>query len=290
MSPGTTRSISTDERVHNDLEHVREHVLFRVGIGAEFFRRVAFALDEQRGVAFERRGQQLLEDLEQLGDAGAVARRHKAHGNQVTVAQRLFERRVQLLRRKLLALLQVLRHQRLVDLDDLVDQRLVRLRDRREIGISRRVEEAVDDPRAVARRQVDRQTFLAERCLQRFEHAFGIDVVGVDLVDDDQTAEPSLAGPFHHPLRDHLDAGLCVDDDARRFDSIERTDRLAHEVRKPRRVDQVDARPLGVQVRYRRAQRVFPCLLERVEVAHGRAALDAARGANRACLCEQRLR
>ena len=66
-------------------------------------------------------------------------------------AQRLLERRVQL-RGLDLALLEVERHQLLVDLDHLVDQRAMRRLDRREIGVARGIEEAVDDARCRRRR------------------------------------------------------------------------------------------------------------------------------------------
>ena len=126
-----------DERVHHDLEHVREHVLRRVGLGRRLDGGVALALGEERRVALGRIGQQTLEDLEELGHAGAGACRHETHGHEMAFAQRLLERRVQLFGLDL-ALLEVERHQRLVDLDDLVDQRTVRGVHRREIRIARR--------------------------------------------------------------------------------------------------------------------------------------------------------
>ena len=128
------------------------------------------------------------------------ARGHEAHRHEVAFAQRLLERRVQL-RRRDLALLEVQRHQLLVDLDDLVDQRAVRVGDRREIGFARGIEEAVDDALAAVGGQVDRQAFLAERRLDRAQNARQVDVLGVDLVDDDQPAQLALGRPFHHPRR-----------------------------------------------------------------------------------------
>ena len=43
-----------DERIHDDLEHVREHVLLRIGLRSELGRRIAFALVEERRIAFRR--------------------------------------------------------------------------------------------------------------------------------------------------------------------------------------------------------------------------------------------
>ena len=141
-----------DEGIDHDLEHVREHVLLR-GRARERIccGRLALALVEERRVAFGRVGQQLDDDVEQLGHAGAGARRHEAHRDQMALAQRLLERRVQLLGLDL-ALSRYDRHQLLVDLDHLVDQRAVRLLDRGEVRLARRVEEAVDDALAAVRR------------------------------------------------------------------------------------------------------------------------------------------
>ena len=131
-----------DERVDDDLEDMREDVLLRVRLGVEFRRRItrlsALALVEQRRVALQRIGRELDQHVQQLVDACTGARRREAHRNQMAFAQRLLERRVQLVGRDLVALLEVLRHQRLVDFDDLVDQRLVRIGDRREVGFPRR--------------------------------------------------------------------------------------------------------------------------------------------------------
>ena len=124
-----------DERVHHDLEHVGEHMLFGIGLRMEFDCSVALAFGEQRRIPFRRIGQQLDEDVEQLLHAGAVLGRNKAHRNQVAVAQRFLERRVQLVRFNL-ALFQVQRHQLLVDLHHLIDQRAMRVSDRREIGFA----------------------------------------------------------------------------------------------------------------------------------------------------------
>ena len=277
-----------DERVHHDLEHVREHVLGRIGLRVELGRGLALALGEQRRVALGGVGQELVEHLQQLRHARAGARRHEAHGYQVPFAQRLLERRVQLLRLDL-ALLEVDRHQLLVDLDDLVDQRAVRGLDRREVGVAGRVEEAVDDALAAICRQVDRQALLAERRLDPREHRGQVDVVGVDLVDDHDAAQLAPARPLHHPRRDHLHAGLRVDDDGGRLDRVERADRLPDEVGEARGVDDVHARAAGLAVEQRRAQRVQVLLLQRIEVADGGPALDAAGRRQRSGLDQKRL-
>ena len=175
------------ERVHHDLEHVGEHVLLRVGFRAELARRVAFAFVEERRIAFGRIRGKPDEHVEQFGNAGAGLRRHETHRHEMTFTQRLFERRVQLVRRDL-PLLEIGRHQRLVDFHDLVDELAMRLLDRREVGLAVGIEEAVDHALATSGRQVDRQALLAEERLDRREQARQIDVLRVDLVDDDETA------------------------------------------------------------------------------------------------------
>ena len=152
----------------------------------------------------------------------------------------------------------------------------MRLSDGREVGLPVGVEEAVDDAAAAAGRQVDRQALLAERRLDRRQETRQVDILHVDLVDDDEAAEPALRRPIHHPRRDHLDARLRAHHHRRRLHGVERTDRLPDEIGEAGRVDQVDARVLRVEVQNRRAQRVLPRLLQRIEIADRRAALDRA--------------
>ena len=168
----------------------------------------------------------------------------------MTFAQRFFERCVKLVRRDFLALLQVLRHQRLVDLDHLVDERLVRLCHRPEIGLAAGIEKAVDDALATVGGQVDRQAFAAERRAHGSERRLRVDVVGIDLVDDDQPAQLARSAPRHHPRRDHFDAGAGADHDGRSLDGVERGDRLADEVGIAGRIDQVDARARAFEMHH----------------------------------------
>ena len=168
-------------------------------------------------------------------------------------AQRLLERRMQLVRRNL-ALFEIQRHQLLVDLDHLVDQRTVRVGNGREIGFAIGIEEAVDDLLSAPGGQVDRQALLAERRLDCSQHLRQVDIFGVDLVDDDEAAQLALGRPIHHSRRDHLESRLRAYDNRRRLHGVERADRLPDEIGEARRVDQVDPRVLGIDVHDRRAQ------------------------------------
>ena len=232
-----------DVRVLRDLEDVRQHVQRRVGQRGERHRLGAFALEELRRVGLARVGQQLDDHVEQFGDAGAVARRDEADRDQVPFAQRLLERRVQLGRVDV-ALFEVALDEARVDLDDLLDERAVRLRHRREVDLVARVarvEEAVDDALAAVGGQVQRQALLAERGLDLRHQGREVDVLRVDLVDDDHAAALALRRVAHHPLGHHLDAGRCADHHRGRLDGLQRGQRLAEEVGRARRVDQVDA-------------------------------------------------
>ena len=99
-------------------------------------RALAFALGEQRRVAFGRIGGELDEDVEQFRDARTGSRRDEAYGHEMPVAQRLLEWRMQLIGGDF-ALLEVERHQFLVDFDHLIDQRAVRVGHRRKIRVAR---------------------------------------------------------------------------------------------------------------------------------------------------------
>ena len=67
-----------DERVDDHLEDVREDVLLRIRLGAELGGGLALALVEQRRIALGRVRHQLDHDLQQFGDADAVARARRS--------------------------------------------------------------------------------------------------------------------------------------------------------------------------------------------------------------------
>ncbi len=213
-------------------------------------------------------GRSLSKIVQQFRHAGAGARRHEAHGHEMSLAQRLLERRVQLLGLDLAlargtATSAPRRPRR--------PGRRARVRrlDRREIRLAGGIEEAVDDSLAAVRGQVDRQAFLAERGLDRGEHARAASTFSASILLTMITRQSlRLAAHVHHARRDHLDAGLRVDDDRRRLDGVERADRLADEIGKARACRSMCTRvPFVSQMQERRAQRVLVLLLERIEIA-----------------------
>ena len=226
--------------------------------------------------------QQLLDPCPGLG-------RNKENGNQVALAQRLLERRMQGGRAGVGAILEVLSKQFLVLLDDLVDERPMRHRDRLEIGIAGIVLEHFDDVRRTMCRQVEQQTLLAEAFADIGDQTGQIKIVGIDLVDDDHAAQLALGGMTHHALGHQFDAGLGVDDNQRRIDPGQRGNRLPGKIRVTRRIDQMDTDPFVAKIDDRRSQRVARFLFLGVTIADGTAPLDAPLGRNRPGCEQQRL-
>ena len=183
---------AADVRIDLDLEHVREHVLAGIGHRLLGALSVAGLGDDVGGrVALGRVGQQLDDHVEQLADAGAGLRGHEHHRDEVALAQRGFERLVQLLGAHF-ALLEVFLHQLLVDLDHLVDELAVRFLDRGEVGLARGREEAVRNLGAVAGRQVEQQALLAERLWMRSSRPSRSTLSASILLIDDQPVEAAL--------------------------------------------------------------------------------------------------
>ena len=134
---------------------------------------------------------------------------------------------------------------------------------------------------------------LPNVCWMRARRSSQSTFSGVDFVDDDQAVEPALLRVLHEAAGHHLDAVLRVDHDRRGLDRRERGKRVAGEVRVARRVEQVDAGrlvlELRVEARHRELEGVMKLLFPRGIVADGSAALDAAGGVNRSRFREQRL-
>ncbi|CAG9274992.1 hypothetical protein PUN4_940040 [Paraburkholderia unamae] len=279
-----------DIRVHHDLEHVREHVLVGVRLGAHgflAFLAVDFAI-EQRRVAFGHVGQQPHEHVEQLRDARTCRRGGEAHRHQMPFAQRALERLVQLLGADRFALFEIQLHQLGIELDHLVDERVVRRFHRMEIGLAGGVEKAVHHIAAALCGQVDRQAGLAEGLLDLREQPRQIDLFRVDAVYDDHPAKLALLGVRHHPRRGHLDARARIDDDGRRFHRGQRADRHAGEVGVAGGVEQVDAGVEVVEVGDGGIEGVVVFAFEGIEIAEGGAAVHAAWRVNRAALVQER--
>ena len=259
-----------DVGIDLDLEDVRQHVPARIGDRLQVGRLAAGGGNADVGgrVALGRVGQQLDDHLEQLGDAGAGLRRGEHHRDEVALAQRALERLVQLLGRDL-AFLEVGLHQLLVDLDHLVDQLAVRLLYRGKVDLTRPAspEGAKKQSETLLRFAAGRLSgrhSLPKACWMRSSSASQVDVVGVDLVDDDQAVEAALRRPLHEARRHHLDAVLRVDHDRRGLDRGQRGQRMAEEVRVAGRVEQVDSGVLRIEAGDRELQRVLQLLFEGV--------------------------
>ena len=207
--------------------------------------------------------------VEQLGHTGAAMRRDEADRDQMALAQRLLERRMQLCGVDI-AVLEVALDESRIDLDHLLDQCAVRGLDRAEIAVAVAPVEAVDDPGAagLGQRQVQRQAAAAEFSLDLRQQRCQVDARCVDLVDDQQLVQPALGCQLHHPARHRLDAVDRVDHHRCGVDRRQRRQALTQKIGCPRGVDEVDSttQPLGVH--HSGVQGVQQAALERVEVAH----------------------
>jgi len=137
---------------------------------------IAFAVEEVGRVRLGRVGQQFDDHVEQFTHAGASARRREAHRDQMTFAQRLFQRRVQL-RCIDVAVVEVAFDELCIDFDHLLHQRTMRRIDGAEVAVPRAVIEAVDHLRSTGVRQIQWQAFLAERVLDLLQQRGQIDVL-----------------------------------------------------------------------------------------------------------------
>ena len=133
-----------DVGIDLDLENVGDGVLAGVGHCGDLGRLAAAGghVEINGRVALGRIGQQVDDDIEQLGDAGAGLRRGEHHRDQVPFAHCALERLVQGIGLDL-ALVEIDLHQLLVHLDHLLDQLPVRFLDRGEVGLARGREKAV---------------------------------------------------------------------------------------------------------------------------------------------------
>src|SRR5690606_34721689 len=111
----------------------------------------------------------------------------------------------------------------------------------------------------------------------------------VDLVHDDQAAEPALRRRAHDPARDELDAELRVDDGGDRVDGRQHRDRAAHEVGVAGRVEQVDGDAVVLEVTDGDVEGVLETLFLFREVRDRVAPIHAAGRADRSGPLEQRL-
>ena len=266
-----------DERVVDDLEHVGDHVLARIGHGVDRLGVRAVALEELRRIAFLRIRQELGRERQELLHAGAGAPGREADRHEMSLAQALLERIVQLLAGEArFAVVEIVAHHRLVDLDDLIDDVLVRVGDRREIALAAGLEEAVDDGAAVLRRQVDRQALGAELVADRLDDAFeSMPSWSILLTMMMRQRLRCFARSISRRVWCAMPVG-GVDDDRAGLDGGERRQRRAARIGRSGRVDEIDVDTARIDRRDRGADRMLAFFFQRIEIRHRRAALDRA--------------
>ena len=86
---------------------------------------------------------------------------------------------------------------------------------------------------------------------------------------DDHAADVARGGKTHHALGRQFDAGLRVDDDQRRIDGGERTDRLPGEVGVSGGIEQVDLGVLPGETANGGIERMTEFFFLRIEIADG---------------------
>lgn len=251
---------------------MRNGMFGRIGLHLYRFHVRAFAFHERRWITLGRVRHQPHHDFQQLGNTGAGLRRAKADRDQVRLAQRLFEGVVQLLGLEFLSLFQIQFHQCLVHLHHLVDDLTVGLLHGREIGrriraLPRWGKKAIDNALAAICRQVDRQAFGAEGIFDLRGQFFQIDPRGIDLVDNDHTAQGSVVRRLPLTQGHGLDAVLGIDDDDRGFHRVQHRQRTAQEVWKSRRIEQIDVLAVGGESGDADVQRVLQVFFHLVVVA-----------------------
>ena len=198
--------------VGDDLEYVRQHMFAGIGLGMKGLgiRIAKLALVERRCVTLGRIGRQGRQDVHQLVDTGAGPGRDEQDRHQMPFAQCLLERRMQLARRRLGAILEIAGQQVFIFLDQLVDQLAMGMRHVVEIRVTRVVLQNLDHVDAIMGRQVEQFALVAEALANVGDQARQVEIVDVDFVDDDHARQIALLGPAHHPFGHQLDAGLCV--------------------------------------------------------------------------------
>src|SRR6185312_13158380 len=269
-----------DIRIDGDLENGGDDMFARIRRHGHTLSPLTRATEERRRVAFRRIGQESCEDPQQLREAGARVGRSKTYRNEMALPQGLLKRVVELLRGYLLPLLQIHRHQLLVELDHLVDELRVRDLHRGEVGTrAMGLKEAVHHRPAALRGQIERQALRAEGLAHLRQHIRGFRVAAVDLVDDDEAAEPAIAGKIHQTLSDGVGSARCADDDRHGFHGFEHGESASEEIRVARGVEEMDMSRVAVEGQNGGIERMLQRLLLGVEVrdraAPGQASLRA---------------
>ena len=235
-----------DIGVGADSEDVRDRRLGGVRLGRRGLRLAVGLVFEGVGVAFRGVGAQIGHDSHELTHACARARRDEADGDEMALAKRRLKGVLELLRIDR-ALLQILLHERFIGFHDLVDDGGVKVGDLPEVACPGGVLETVDNLLCAFSGQVDGPAHAAECLLHRLQE-IGQSGGVVDLVDDDHAGQAAFLGHLHQAAGHRADSHQGVDDDQRCFHRRQHAERPADEVRRPRGIDQVDVRPVGVKV------------------------------------------
>ncbi len=271
-------------RVVRHLEDVRQKR--RVGVAGHLHQLVV--LPHAPRAAGQRAGRLFHQHVQQVVQAHLRLRRHEQHRHHVALVHRLHEVLPQAGQGNLLAA-QVPLQLRVVDLHHALQQLAVQLLHIAKVRLARLLVEAVDDVGALARRQVEAVQLGAERVAQVLDQARQALRVGVDLVDDHHARQARLTRRVEEPARVELHPRHRVDHQQRRLHRRQRRQRVAHEVRVPRGVDEVELLALAAGEQQRRIGGVPMPPGLRLEVGGGRGLLHGAQAGDGAAAKQQRL-
>ena len=152
-----------------------------------------------------------------------------------------------------------------------------------EVGVGVfRIEIAVGHPRGVVGRQVQRDALAPEGLADLLHQAGQVGGLAVDMADHDEPGQLHFPGRVHRPAGHQFDAGGGVDDHHGGLHGRQHAQRPPGEIRRTRRVDQVDVGAVVLEMAKRDIGGILQALLFGAVVAHRGAAFDAAGRLDRA--------
>ena len=125
---------------------------------------------------------------------------------------------------------------------------------------------------------IQQNTPRAPQLLDIVHNRCEVNVLGVHLVDDDESSDAGLLGLAEDASRIDFDSGLRVDHDGGQINSVEGANRLPDEVGISWRIDDVEMLAAVLQMHDARFDGVLVVLFFRVEVANAGAVIDTGIG------------
>ena len=270
-----TQAQFAEVRVRGDVEHAREERFTRVIDVEEWCFVVSFADEERAWVPFGGARKMPHDDVEQRLDACAAQGVRKTDRNHVRLIHGAFKRLVKRFVIWLFAL-EVSLHERVVNLDNLIEELGVKAGDWANVAFALAVQKAIDDRRALVRGQVDRKAASAKRFFELVQKCTEVCNAFANVADHDGNRQLEVAGELQQAPGHAVDPTLRVHHEHHRLGGGKAGNRLSYEIRRTRKVENVDALPLVSCMQERRVHGVVVRLLFFLEVASRGARVDVA--------------